>query len=575
MLRIFLQARSTRPTIGSRIREAVANGRILFRALIDKNFKLKSKTKLHLSQTPEFVSRTTLFHEIVKNVSSFKTTFFRRIRTRWIFNTFAANLRRSRAKEYMYLGRYPLITFIGLSLAKGPTLLTEIQELEGISWEIRDAFASVYTPTSSDADTLLSAELKSYQLGDALAKGCNAVVYSAHRKSENEPLEKHTSLIERNVLSTPLPIGSLAPYDIAVKMMFNYEAESNAVAIWKAMNKEILPAKGGMFGPSLSLLKSRSDSNEYLPPHPNIVDMHFAFADRIPLLPEAMSLYPEALPAKLYECGYGRNMTLFIVMKRYHCTLFEYLQLHNPSYHTSLLLFTQLLEGIVHLNQHQTAHRDLKLDNILIDLSKGLANPQLVITDFGCCLPSSNGLQLPFYTEELCRGGNIALMAPEVINAKPGLFSVLDYSRADLWTVGTLAFDIFGGKNPFYSNSPIHLRNDSYDEKDIPPLSDTAPPVITKLVKGMLQRNFRQRPSPSFAATVCQLLVHLPCHWLRSCYSDHKKVLEWLVSTSGITIWQMKRDYCNNPIEQQLRATFLSRVHLAEVMKALQFIADD
>ena len=42
-------------------------------------------------------------------------------------------------------------------------------------------------------------------------------------------------------------------------------------------------------------------------------------------------------------------------------------------------------------------------------------------------------------------------MAPEVANATPGLFSFIDYSKADVWAAGTLAYEMFGLENPFYN----------------------------------------------------------------------------------------------------------------------------
>lgn len=82
-------------------------------------------------------------------------------------------------------------------------------------------------------------------------------------------------------------------------------------------------------------------------------------------------------------------------------------------------------------------------------------------------------------------------MAPEVITAEPGPFTSINYTKADLWTVGTIAFEIFGMKNPFHGDSQEikSLKNYNYNEKDIPPLSRDVPTVISALIKNMLSRN--------------------------------------------------------------------------------------
>jgi len=53
---------------------------------------------------------------------------------------------------------------------------------------------------------------------------------------------------------------------------------------------------------------------------------------------------------------------------------------------------------------------------LLLDLVEGDENcPIVAISDFGCALAdSSHGLSLPFTSHHVDRGGNAALMAPEV-----------------------------------------------------------------------------------------------------------------------------------------------------------------
>lgn len=66
--------------------------------------------------------------------------------------------------------------------------------------------------------------------------------------------------------------------------------------------------------------------------------------------------------------------------------------------------------------------RDLKSDNILLQClqeeygEEECPCPLLFITDFGCCLADKiHGLSLPYHTPDTDKGGNTALMAPEVI----------------------------------------------------------------------------------------------------------------------------------------------------------------
>ena len=77
------------------------------------------------------------------------------------------------------------------------------------------------------------------------------------------------------------------------------------------------------------------------------------------------------------------------------------------------MILLQLFQGIAHLERHNVVHRDLKSDNILIDTESG--EHKVVITDFGCCMNEGRGdMKLPFHTFQTNRGGNTALMPPEV-----------------------------------------------------------------------------------------------------------------------------------------------------------------
>ena len=137
----------------------------------------------------------------------------------------------------------------------------------------------------------------------------------------------------------------------------------------------------------------------------------------MPLIYDSLDSYPIALPKSYNPEGIGKNKTLFLVMPKYTCSLREYLSVNRQAltFRQRMYLFRQFLEGVAHLEHNKICHRDLKSDNILLDLSKDADYPQLVITDFGCCLDGQgNDMQMLFQSYDADLGGNAALMAPEV-----------------------------------------------------------------------------------------------------------------------------------------------------------------
>lgn len=164
--------------------------------------------------------------------------------------------------------------------------------------------------------------------------------------------------------------------------------------------------------------------------------------------------------------------------------------IHHPSTETATMYVCINLSLL-----SRTERRDLKSDNILLDLSEESDNcPSLVVTDFGCCLADkSHGLYLPFNTHDIDKGGNVALMAPEVITAQPGPFASLNYTKADVWTVGAIAYEIFGMKNPFYDDSEkATLKNYNYTENSLPELPPNVPSIVSAVIKSALSRNLRK-----------------------------------------------------------------------------------
>ncbi|XP_012258012.2 serine/threonine-protein kinase Pink1, mitochondrial [Athalia rosae] len=452
-----------------------------------------------------------------------------------VTNTLAADLRRRAAKRLLFGDSAPFFALVGVSLASGTGILTKDDELEGVCWEIREAVSKVqwntpkndrnYEATTTEHKPV---DLKDFVIGPAIAKGCSAVVYAVRPIG---PEQKSDSQITIDTKTK-----DLSNFPLAIKMMFNYDAESNATSILRAMYRETVPARTHCQNEELAVWEQKmADNKRILPAHPNIVAMYCAFADRVPDLPGSSKMYPDALPARINPDGSGRNMSLFLLMKRYDVSLKQYIINRELNIRKSILLLAQLLEGVAHMSSQGIAHRDLKSDNILLDLSEERDNcPSLVITDFGCCLADkTHGLYLPYNSHDIDKGGNTALMAPEIVNADPGPFASLNYTKADLWAAGAIAYEIFGQQNPFYGEKghKPSLVNHSYLESDLPPLPGNIPPVIVALIKNMLSRSISKRLSPDMAATIIELHLWAPNSWLRPTNKlpSSSEILQWLL----------------------------------------------
>lgn len=496
-----------------------------------------------------------------------------------------------------------LYALVGLYMKAGSRNIDlEDEQYDHICQEIK----TMMEPGGKQAEKELTQEdirLCNLQLGPLIAKGSNSAVYSARLLSDEDDTNDDSSadqtyndvaiitdqdldieeewktrsnitvwdtMCETSEYGGAVETKEDSAMDLAVKMMFNYDFESDGDSILRAMENEMVPSKcvGGtettsIWSSGMHVKKKR------LKPHPKVVDIRGVFIDEVPKLPDALSQYPDALPARLNPEGFGHNKTMFLIMKKYDTTLRGYLANHKPTLEESLFLLAQLLEAVVHLSQQEVAHRDLKSDNILVDAS----NLDLVVSDFGCCLADSgSGMKIPFTSHYTDRGGNVALMAPEIACAKPGFGSYLDYTMSDLWSVGALAYEIFGCENPFYRNVSGRLDSKTYCVEDLPELPDYVPCAIRNLIKCILSRNPLERPSAAIAANLVQLHLWAPDVWLAAekppCKLDLTRWL--LLETAGVMCyrsWTIE----TNPF-LSLKQCFLARNSIDELLQAFSAI---
>lgn len=183
---------------------------------------------------------------------------------------------------------------------------------------------------------------------------------------------------------------------------------------------------------------------------------------------------------------------MYLVME--YCNggdLADYLHIKGTLSEDTISSFLQQIAGAIKvIHSNNIVHRDLKPQNILLNFktdpkseNNASANTtaqdiQLKIADFGFARFLQDGVM----AATLC--GSPLYMAPEVI------MSHHYDKKADLWSIGTIAYQCLTGKAPFTADSPQALKN--FYEKHVnlvPDIPTNTSPNLKDLLLKLLKRN--------------------------------------------------------------------------------------
>ncbi|KAI9315881.1 kinase-like domain-containing protein [Dichotomocladium elegans] len=158
--------------------------------------------------------------------------------------------------------------------------------------------------------------------------------------------------------------------------------------------------------------------------------------------------------------------------------------------------FRQLVSAIKYCHAQGVVHRDLKLENILLD-----AHDNAKLCDFGFARQADHRQLL----ETFC--GSLAYSAPEVIERRKYCGP-----ETDIWSLAVVLYTLLAGELPFDDDSEIITQKKivrvAYE------IPYYFPPGAAELIRSMLQKN------PSDRLTLEQISTH---SWVQQ--SDHEDIV--------------------------------------------------
>lgn len=188
---------------------------------------------------------------------------------------------------------------------------------------------------------------------------------------------------------------------------------------------------------------------------------------------------------RIYETFETEKLLMIVLEYVAGGDLLTYLKKKNKvTENTCKFIFKQLIQGLHYMHSQGIIHRDVKLDNILID-----SDSTIKICDLGVSKMIKPG---ELMTEQC---GTPAYIAPEIISGN-GYYGF----GADIWSAGVVFYALLSGTVPF-KGSDMQELHDLIVKADYPELTDISVEA-NELIKGMLEVD------PAKRLTTEQLLKH-------------------------------------------------------------------
>ena len=248
---------------------------------------------------------------------------------------------------------------------------------------------------------------------------------------------------------------------------------------------------------------------------------------------EALSKLRNPFCTQIYD--FFETDTHILIVMEYVCgDLLGFIKkMGKISESTAKIIFKQIIKGLQYIHKKKIVHRDIKLDNVLIDLTNTVK-----ICDFGVC----RILQPGDIMYEHC--GTPAYIAPEIFKDEG-----YEGFSCDIWSAGVTLHYMLAGTQPFRANKIEDLKEiilkGEYER--IEDVSNEA----NDLINGMLQLNPKKRLS------IEDILRH---PWLKNVDIKKRKNLNIFTNAEKGLLSKFDVNYLSSPKEELIEVFTVSNL---------------
>ena len=156
-------------------------------------------------------------------------------------------------------------------------------------------------------------------------------------------------------------------------------------------------------------------------------------------------------------------------------------------------IFTQLVGAVIHVHHMSCVHRDLKLENILLD-----KNENVKLCDFGFTREYEGKSA---HLQTFC--GTVCYSAPEMLKGEK-----YAGEKVDVWSLGIILYALLTGELPFDDDDDMVTKHKILSSE--PKYSDVLPAEARALISLMLSKRPLLRPGLADILTNPFLAEHAP-----------------------------------------------------------------